>query len=55
MIQCLLRGTLFQKQIAEDRQGLGMLGVTGQDLLGQDPPFSQTPLTEIKIRQAGLE
>ena len=32
-----------------------MLGVTGQNLLGQNPPFSDPPLTEIKIRQTGLE
>ncbi len=32
-----------------------MLGISGQDLLGENPPFGQPPLAEIKIRQAGLE
>jgi hypothetical protein len=46
---------LFQKEIAEDRQGLRVLRIPGQNLLGQNPPFSQTPLAEIKIGQTGLE
>ena len=32
-----------------------MLGISSQDLLGENPPFGQPPLAEIKIRQAGLE
>ncbi len=32
-----------------------MLGISSQDLLDENLPFGQPPLTEIKIRQAGLE
>ena len=32
-----------------------MLGISGQDLLDENPPFGQPPLPEMKIRQAGLE
>ena len=32
-----------------------MLGISGQDLLDENPSFGQPPLAEIKIRQAGLE
>ena len=46
---------LLQKKVAKDGKGLRMLGVTGQDLFDQNPPFSQPPLAEIKIRQAGFE
>jgi hypothetical protein len=34
---------------------MGMLGINGQDLLDENPPFGQPPLAEMKIRQAGLE